>query len=150
MGISDMIADFIVEALTKADGPAELQRGELADRFGCVPSQINYVLSTRFTPEHGYIVESRRGSGGYIRIQQVRADPRQLVMHTVNAVGDSLDPATASALLRNLEEHGSLSPAAANLIRSALTDAALRSAPPGLRDRLRAGIFTQMLIQTLR
>ena len=61
MGISDMIARFITEMLEEANGIAELQRAELAARFNCVPSQINYVISTRFSPEHGYIVESRRG-----------------------------------------------------------------------------------------
>ena len=65
MGISDLIAGFIQDALDEANGVLELQRSDLAQRFGCVPSQINYVMSTRFSPEHGYIVESRRGGGGY-------------------------------------------------------------------------------------
>ena len=63
-----MIARFIQAELEEANGVLELQRSDLAQRFGCVPSQINYVMSTRFSPEHGYIVESRRGGGGYIRI----------------------------------------------------------------------------------
>ena len=61
MGTSDRIARFILDALESADGTAELQRSSLADRFGCVPSQINYVIATRFSPERGYMVESRRG-----------------------------------------------------------------------------------------
>ncbi|NLM61617.1 MAG: CtsR family transcriptional regulator, partial [Clostridiales bacterium] len=65
MGLSDLIAEFIHNALNASDGVLELQRSELAEYFGCVPSQINYVISTRFSPEHGYIVESRRGGGGY-------------------------------------------------------------------------------------
>ena len=68
MGISDLIAAFIAEELERADGVVELQRSDLAQRFDCVPSQINYVMSTRFSPERGYIVESRRGGNGYIRI----------------------------------------------------------------------------------
>mgnify|MGYP002454245031 CR=1 FL=1 len=60
MGTSDMIARFIQAELEEANGVLELQRSDLAQRFGCVPSQINYVMSTRFSPEHGYIVESRR------------------------------------------------------------------------------------------
>lgn len=98
MGISDLIAGFINDTLQE-DGTAELQRSELASRFNCVPSQINYVISTRFSPERGYIVESRRGGGGYIRIRRVRMDPKQLVMHTVNAIGDAVDLNTAAALL---------------------------------------------------
>ncbi|MBO5645957.1 MAG: CtsR family transcriptional regulator, partial [Clostridia bacterium] len=74
MRISDSIADFISELLRR-EGEVELQRNLLADRFNCVPSQINYVISTRFTPEHGYVVESRRGGGGYIRITRL-ANPR--------------------------------------------------------------------------
>ena len=74
MGTSDRIARFILDALESADGTAELQRSSLADRFGCVPSQINYVIATRFSPERGYMVESRRGGGGYIRITRVQPD----------------------------------------------------------------------------
>ena len=75
MGISDVIAGFIQEALDEANGVLELQRSDLAQRFGCVPSQINYVMSTRFSPEHGYIVESRRGGNGYIRISAFNSMP---------------------------------------------------------------------------
>ena len=66
LGISDIIAGFIQQELEEAGGALEVQRSDLAQRFNCVPSQINYVMSTRFSPEHGYIVESRRGGGGYI------------------------------------------------------------------------------------
>ena len=79
MGTSDMIARFIQAELEEANGVLELQRSDLAQRFGCVPSQINYVMSTRFSPEHGYIVESRRGGGGYIRITRVQVDRHTLV-----------------------------------------------------------------------
>ena len=87
MGITDMIAGFIQEALDDAGGVLEMQRGDLAQRFGCVPSQINYVMSTRFSPEHGYIVESRRGGGGYIRITRVHVDRQTLMMHVINSIG---------------------------------------------------------------
>ena len=83
MGTSDRIARFILDVLESADGTAELQRSSLADRFGCVPSQINYVIATRFSPERGYMVESRRGGGGYIRITRVQPDASQFIMHTV-------------------------------------------------------------------
>ena len=72
MGMSDLIARFINEMLREENGTAELQRSDLASRFNCVPSQINYVISTRFSPEHGYIVESRRGDGGQITITQIK------------------------------------------------------------------------------
>ena len=102
MGITDMIAGFIQEALDDAGGVLEMQRGDLAQRFGCVPSQINYVMSTRFSPEHGYIVESRRGGGGYIRITRVHVDRQTLMMHVINSIGSEIDPASARAILSNL------------------------------------------------
>ena len=89
MGMSDTIADFIDQLLAE-ESTAELQRSELASRFGCVPSQINYVISTRFSPERGYVVESRRGGGGYIRIHRVQMEPKMLMMHTVNAIGTEI------------------------------------------------------------
>ena len=84
MGISDLIASFLKESLDEAeDGVVEVQRNDLAQRFNCVPSQINYVMSTRFSPERGYIVESRRGGNGYIRITRVQIDHQTLLMHVV-------------------------------------------------------------------
>ena len=91
MGMSDLIAGFIQSALDDANGVLELQRSDLAQQFGCVPSQINYVMSTRFSPERGYIVESRRGGGGYIRITRVRVDRQTLLMHVINSIGDTLE-----------------------------------------------------------
>ena len=150
MGISDLIAEFINESLAEADdGIAELQRSELANRFNCVPSQINYVISTRFSPERGYVVESRRGGGGYIRIRRVNADPTQLVMHTVNAIGDELDINTAAAFLSNLVGVGAMTERAAYVMLAAVSDQALKAADPVMRDKLRAGILKQMLIKML-
>ena len=113
MGISDVIAGFIQEALDEANGVLELQRSDLAQRFGCVPSQINYVMSTRFSPEHGYIVESRRGGGGYIRITRVRMDRQELLMHIIGSIGDELDSHSARALLTNLVQSEALERTAA-------------------------------------
>ena len=114
-----------------------------------MPSQINYVISTRFSPEHGYIVESRRGGNGYIRITRVRMAPQQLVMHTVNAVGDHIDGASAEALISNLVSGGALDDGTAKLMSAAVSGAALRSATPETRDAVRAGILKQMLVHLL-
>jgi transcriptional regulator CtsR len=148
MGISDTIADFINELL-KDDSTAELQRSELANKFGCVPSQINYVISTRFSPERGYIVESRRGGGGYIRISRVQMDPKQLMMHTVNAIGQEIDFRSARALLTNAVAAGAISEGAANLMLSAISDTALKPIEQSGRDTVRASILKQMLIRTI-
>ena len=143
-----MIADFINELLAE-DSTAEVQRSELANRFNCVPSQINYVISTRFSPERGYAVESRRGGGGYIRIRRVEADPKMLLMHTVNAVGDRLDIHTAAALLSNCVSAGVLQEGAARLMLSALSDQALRPVAAEGRDIVRAAILKQMLLSIM-
>jgi len=146
MGVSDIIAGFIDEMLSDMGGTAELQRAELASRFKCVPSQINYVISTRFSPEHGYIVESRRGGGGYIRIRRVAMEAELLIMHTVNAIGERVDTNTASALLANLLRNEVISEKNAKLIMSAIGSNALRPANLTDRDTLRASILKQMLM----
>ena len=146
MGVSDIIAGFIGDMLDELGGSAELQRAELANRFNCVPSQINYVISTRFSPERGYIVESRRGGGGYIRISRVETDPEMLLMHTVNTIGDRLDLRTAAALIANLRQGGVVSESYVRLLLSAISNNALRPVRPEERDILRASILKQMLV----
>lgn len=150
MAVSDLIASFILEALEDSDGSAELQRSVLADKFNCVPSQINYVISTRFSPERGYVVESRRGGGGYIRISRVQlTDPRSVIMHTINSVGGSLDLRTAAAFLSNAVHQGVLAERDARLILAGIGDNALHSLPREIRDTVRSSIFKYMLLQTV-
>jgi len=148
MGMSDLIAAFIGDVIQESGGRADLQRAELASRFGVVPSQISYVIATRFSPERGYVVESRRGGGGFIRIRRVQADPKQLVMHTVNAIGEDLDAPTAQAFLQNLLDAGAISPECARAMAAALGEGALRPVPRILRGPLRASILKQMLLAT--
>ncbi|MBQ3532810.1 MAG: CtsR family transcriptional regulator [Oscillospiraceae bacterium] len=147
MGISDMIAGFIQAELEAADGVLELQRSDLAQRFNCVPSQINYVMSTRFSPERGYIVESRRGGGGYIRISRVRMDRQTLLMHVINSVGDELDGASARAIITNLAESGAISGESGRCLLAAVSGRALQSAPQIYHGALRSDIVKQFLIQ---
>ena len=85
MLISDNIARLIEKMLDDGGGFAELKRNDLASQLGCVPSQINYVITSRFTPERGYITESRRGGGGYIKIVRVKLSIR----------GDNLNPSAS-------------------------------------------------------
>lgn len=146
MGTSDLIARFILDAIDEANGIAELKRVSLAEQFSCVPSQINYVISTRFSPEHGYIVESRRGGGGYIRITRVQSTPKQLIMHIVNSIGNSIDLQTANAFLSNAKEADALDEKSAKLIQTAIGNTALRPVPPELRDTVRASILKYMLV----
>lgn len=148
MATSDLIANFIMNAIDgSSDGFAELQRSALAEMFSCVPSQINYVISTRFSPEHGYVVESRRGGGGYIRITRVRqSSPRELVMQTVNAIGERLEQKTAAAYVSNIYHAGVINQATAHLMLSAVSDGALKPVAAGDRDRARASIMKYMLV----
>lgn len=146
MGISDLIAAFIQQELEETDGVLELQRSDLAARFNCVPSQINYVMSTRFSPEHGYIVESRRGEGGYIRISRVRVDRQTLLMHVINSLDDTLDLPTARAITQNLVDSDAISLEAGRLILSAVGDRALQRISPASRSALRCDIFKEILI----
>lgn len=149
MGTSDLIANFILGMLEDEGGSAELQRSNLAEKFRCVPSQINYVISTRFSPEHGYLVESRRGGNGYIRITRVQATPKALIMHTVNAVGDAISPRTAAAFVSNLLDADAVDERTATLILIAVSDNALRPIAPEHRDIVRASIFKQLLVAVL-
>ena len=148
MRISDSVAKYIVDLLNQENGTAEIQRNELANSLGCVPSQINYVLTSRFTPEQGYIVESRRGGGGYIRITRMRLSKSDMIMHIVNSVGDSLDAATARAMTGNLLQSGMLDNSSAALIRAACSEQPLAAVPKELRDVVRAAIYKNMLLST--
>ena len=145
MSLSSQITGMILEMLGNG-GTVEIQRNELAQTVGCVPSQINYVIAARFTPEQGYIVESRRGGGGYIRIRRAAMEPNQKVMHAVNAVGDRLDERTARAHLAELVGAGVIDMHAAVLMLCAVSDIALRPAASGDRDAVRASVFKQLLL----
>ncbi|MBQ3691999.1 MAG: CtsR family transcriptional regulator, partial [Clostridia bacterium] len=102
MRISDLVAQYIINMLEENDGGAEIRRNELAETIGCVPSQISYVITSRFTPEQGYIVESRRGGGGYIKITRVQLDKRSAIMHIINSIGDSVDSRKAASVIKEL------------------------------------------------
>ncbi len=149
MRMSDLVTQYILELLESSGGSAEIQRNELAGELGCVPSQINYVITSRFTPEQGYLVESRRGGGGYIRIMRMKLDRSSALMHLINSIGSRLDAATAAAMLRNLEQQSILSAETARLMSAALSDRSYRDIPPELRDFVRASIFKNMLLVQL-
>lgn len=149
MRLSDIIENFIKQMISE-DGMAEIQRNELAGRLGCVPSQINYVITSRFTPEQGYIVESRRGGGGYIRIQPVRLDHAGMLMHIVNGIGERLDACTARVFIRNLMQGGLVSEEAGRLMAAAISETSLAGVEPEIKNDLRASVLKQMLLSLLR
>ncbi len=148
MNISNIIASMISDMLEE-DGCTEIQRNELAQKIGCVPSQINYVISSRFTPEHGYIVESRRGGGGYIRITRADFDINSLKMHLVNSIGQSLEEGVCRAHIKNLYEREIIDEKTAKIMLSALCGNAYRDIPKEYGDTVRASIFKQMILNIL-
>lgn len=146
MRMSDLVAQYITQMLDEQNGSAEIQRNELAGNLGCVPSQINYVITSRFTPEQGYIVESRRGGGGYIRISRVKMDRGTAIMHIINSVGSSLDKATAEIMLNNMLGRKMLELQSAKIIATALSDRTLSQIEQDKRDAVRADLFKNMLL----
>ena len=152
MKMSDVIADFIGEMLSDGGGVAELQRKSLADRFSCVPSQINYVLATRFSPDHGYLIESRRGGGGYIRIVRIVQSGAQQLMYLINErIGDAIGEEEASRLVQQLTEQKLVTAQEVALMRAAMSAQALAiPIPDSMKDAQRARIFKAMLTSIAR
>ena len=147
MKISDAISETIRQLIEhSAEGIAEIRRNELALLVGCVPSQINYVIESRFTPEQGYLVESRRGGGGYIRITRVRMDKNATLMHLINSIGGEADAAACRINIANLCHRQIISEEAARLIAAAISDNCLREIPPEKRAFFRASILKNMLV----
>ena len=149
MNLSELVTNAILEMLDASNGSADIRRNELASTLGCVPSQVNYVITSRFTPENGYSVESRRGGGGYIRITRIAVDGPSVIMHVINGIGQTLDLASARAIVNDLRARGLLSGLAAKLILSGCSDNSLRDCPAGSRDKVRAAMFKQMLLNAV-
>lgn len=148
--ITDIIEHHLKQMLLEsAEGSVEIQRNELADRFQCVPSQINYVISTRFTLEKGYLVESKRGGGGYIRIQKVELPTHGAIHgHIFHTIGEQIEQLAAEGLIYQLEEARYVTMREANLLRAAVSRDVLTLKLP-LRDQVRANVLKAMLISLL-
>ncbi len=148
MRLSDSIEQFIKELLNEESTEVELKRNELAEYFGCAPSQINYVLATRFSPDHGYLTESRRGGGGYIRIVRVVQTGSQRLMYLVNdRIGDSLGEEECARLISQLKEQQIVTADEAALMASAVSARALAvPVPDALKNAMRARMMKSMLM----
>lgn len=142
-GVSDAIESFIKALLQGDETQVELQRNELAARFGCAPSQINYVLSTRFTCEHGYRIESRRGGGGYVRVCRIDADKASALQALCEAMPETLNGQEAKELLVSLCKQGLLTRREASLLYAAMGETQLPGAQGG---RLRAAQLKSALL----
>ena len=144
MRISDIIEDFIKDML-EDDDSVVIQRNDLADHFNCVPSQINYVISTRFTPIQGYYVESQRGGGGYIKIKKVNFTKSDYLMHIITSIGNTISAKEVEIFVNNFLDYGVIDERIAKLIKGATNDKVLNILKND-KDMLRAEIFKNMLI----
>jgi transcriptional regulator CtsR len=144
--LSDIIEQFIKELMMDAQtNMLEIQRNELADHFNCAPSHINYVLSTRFSIEKGYYIESRRGGGGFIRIQKLDAKARPYLGRIVfEYIGDSISQHDAKSILASLEERGIVTPRERLIMDAAVNSKGINVFSPS-KDIVRAGILKSML-----
>lgn len=141
--LADLIEEYIESLIAEGEGMAEIQRVLVADHFRCAPSQISYVIASRFSPERGYIIESRRGGGGFIRLTKVILDV-ETVRDVMTDIGGYLSQTESYDHLDRLREEGHLDARTYAVMRAALSRNALALGLPD-RDLIRANIFKAML-----
>ncbi|ALC83302.1 MULTISPECIES: CtsR family transcriptional regulator [Bacillus] len=144
--ISDIIEKYLKQVLdTNGKELLEIKRSEIADKFQCVPSQINYVINTRFTSERGYIVESKRGGGGYIRIYKIKAsDEIELLDAIISQINSHLSQAASDGIIIRLVENGVITEREAKMMVSVMDRSVIYIDLP-VRDELRARMMKAML-----
>ena len=145
MKLSDAIADMILNMFDDNTSTIQIKRNDLAQQLGCVPSQINYVITSRFTPEQGYRIESRRGGGGYIMITRA-ATKENALMSLVNSIGNSIDEKSAKANIYNLHYQGLLSDKAGRIMMSVVSDNNFKGVETEIKNQIRASLLKQMLL----
>ena len=145
MNISDIIEDFIKDMFNDEEEYIEIQRNDLAEHFKCVPSQINYVISTRFKPSQGYYVESKRGGGGSIKIKKLNLTKSDYLMHIIKNIGDTLTNHEASIYISDFLSYNIVDEKEAKLLKVATSDNVL-NVSKDIKDKLRARIFKNMLL----
>ncbi|MGN1122868.1 MAG: CtsR family transcriptional regulator, partial [Eubacterium sp.] len=123
----------------------QIQRNDLAAQLGCVPSQINYVITSRFTPEQGYRIESRRGGGGCIMITRA-AGKENAIVSLINSIGSSIDEKNAKSHIYNLNYQGIISDKAGKMMMSVISDNNFKGIPAEVKNSIRANQLKQMLI----
>ena len=147
--ISDIIERFILEQMEE-DCEIELSRNELANFFNCAPSQINYVLSTRFTSPRGFVTESRRGGGGYIKLIKLNLEKDEYLERLItDTIQEEIGFIEAMQLVEGLRERGFVSDNEFDIIEAAITQKALAN-PLKMENRLRANILKNILISIIR
>ena len=145
MRISDVIEEFIKDLFDEEKESIEIQRNEFAEYFNCVPSQINYVIATRFKPSQGYYVESRRGGGGHITIRKVNNSKEDYIMHIINNIDKELTSNEVDILINDFLSYNIIDTKDAKLLKVATSDNVLQL-PKQIKDQVRARIFKNMLL----
>lgn len=145
MRMSDIIEDFIKDLFEDDEEFVEIQRNELAEHFNCVPSQINYVISTRFKPSQGYYVESKRGGGGNIRIKKINNTKSEYIIHIINNIGKEITANEIDILLSDFLTYKIVTEQEAKLLKVATSDNVLRLSND-IKDEVRARILKNMLL----
>jgi len=144
--ISDIIEIFIKELLEDAhDQSVEIQRNELANYFRCAPSQINYVLTTRFSMDRGYIVESRRGGGGFIKIAQLDIDKNRYVEGLMSEIGSSINKLKAIQIIELLHQRNIITYREKEIMKAAVSDRSIQS-PFNIKNEIRANVLKSMML----
>ncbi|NLV36421.1 MAG: CtsR family transcriptional regulator [Clostridiaceae bacterium] len=144
--MSDIIEAFLKQMINDTNGAIEIQRNELANHFNCVPSQINYVIDTRFTTERGYYVESRRGGGGNITIKRVDITrPGNYLMHIITSMGDSISQQSAEVFINNFVDYDVVSEREGFILKAATSDKVIGGIQMPERDMIRAVMLKNML-----
>lgn len=143
--MSDVIAGMILDMFDDDNSTIRIKRNDLASQLGCVPSQINYVITSRFTPEQGYRIESRRGGGGCIYITRANSK-NSAVMALINSIGDSIDERSAKANIYNLNYQNLIDEKSAKILNAALADTNFKDLPQETKDTVRAKQFKRMLL----
>ncbi|MEI5909161.1 CtsR family transcriptional regulator [Bacillus spongiae] len=145
--ISDIIEHYLKQVLQKSESDiVEIKRSEIAHKFQCVPSQINYVINTRFTIERGYLVESKRGGGGFIRIAKVQThDKAHLIDQILSMLGNTVSQASSENVIVRLIEEGAISEREAKIMLSVMDRSVIYIDLP-VRDELRARMLKSMLM----
>lgn len=147
-GLSNIIEKFLIDLINNTeDGIIEIGRNEVATRFNCAPSQINYVLSTRFTPYKGYYIESRRGGGGYIKIIKASIiEDEEFRNIILEAIGQSISKSRAFDIVNSLVANEVIDEKNAEIIKVSLSDRSLEKVHRDLRDQVRADILINLLL----
>jgi transcriptional regulator CtsR len=148
--LSDTIEQFIKDLLGEYEGSVDIQRNELAQHFNCAPSHINYVLATRFNLDKGYIIESHKGGGGYIRVMRLDLDEDDSVLDLITQrIGQAISQRDAFNIIGRLRETGVATPREAELMKAVVSDSTL-TVPLAVKDNIRACILKNAIISLIK